>query len=256
MIVVCIVILVSVFPVISLAETTLSKTIDVVPICQPLTIDGYLTEWQQEQPCIIEADHEEKNFRAKVWLGYDKESLYVAFDVVDDSPMMNSGSAPSTAFKTGDTMEIFICVNPLANPSRHEPIQDDYRILMAYLKDKPVVHAFRAIVPGHEPNFVTSPGGTTRLDAVEPIPGARMQSRVKPERNGYSGEASLPWAYFGSFRPTKGIKIQCDFAVSFSDASGQYTALKIYWSGANFIVTDLAQELKLDPSRWGWMVFK
>jgi len=127
-------------------------------------------------------------------------------------------------------------------------------VLMTCLRgDRPVVVGFHPI-GSKTPRLFTHPSGTwsTRMDEIGPIPGSRLAVVRRPDGSGYTAEAQIPWRYFGGFRPWAPLRIPFNFAINFSDASGQKNVAKIHWNGPNFICTDVPTELRLNPWAWGW----
>jgi len=235
-----------------LLPSTANHAMAVMPAGSDINIDGDLKEWGTTDVALIETDKESKEFQARVRTAHSADHLYVAFEVNDSSPMKNVGGDIRTAFKTGDTVEVFLSTNPKDDARRDEPTAGDYRVLMTYLENtKPVIAAFRAVITGQQPVYVASGGGRTRLDRVEEIPDARMAVSRRKDGSGYILEAALPWNYFG-VNPAN-LVAQADFAVNFSDRVGRTNVLKTYWSGSNAMVTDIAQELRLRPNQWGWI---
>lgn len=231
------------------------KIMKCLPVSKPVEIDGNLKEWDLSMFEEIVLDPEEEQFRAKVWTMYDDKFFYVAFDVIDSSPMKNSGDDPFLAFKTGDDVEVFFSSNPKADSKRAEPTENDYRVLMTYLRnEKPIVYGYRYIVPGTEPRFIVSPGGKTRCDKGEYVANAQM--KAKTNNNDYIVESKIPFSFFGNFIPKKGLKTFFNLAISFSDDGGQRNAVKVYWNGENFMCTDVSIEMKMEPVRWGFIEFQ
>ena len=154
-------------------------------------------------------------------------------------------------------MELFLCVNPNADPDRPEPEPGDYRIIMTNLKnDTPVVFAYHPVGTG-EPKYVSHPSGgwQTRMDESGPIPEAKFAFRVTPDQHGYTAEVAIPWAYFPDFAPQAGMKLPFNWALNFSDAAGQKNVLKLWWNGPNTMCSDVPTEMRLNTSTWGWALF-
>jgi hypothetical protein len=229
------------------------KTLVISPAPAKMIIDGRLDEWNQDTAVELAADPQRKDLRGRCLAAWDQDFLYVAYDVEDSSPMRNAGDDPSMAFKTGDTVEFFLGTDTAADPDRREPTAHDYRVLMTCLRgDRPVVVGFHPIGPG-KPRLFTHPSGTwgTRMDEIGLIPGSQLAVMRRPDGSGYTAEAKIPWQYFG-LHPTPPLRLAFNFAVNFSDASGQKNVAKIHWNGPNFICTDVPSELRLNPWAWGW----
>lgn len=236
------------------------KTLVIRPAPAKVTIDGRLDEWAKGTPAQIVLDPEEKDiFSAKAWAMWDGRHLYVAFDVADNSPMRNSGDDPVLAFKTGDTVEFFLGTDPTSDPKRAEPTPTDYRVAMTYLRNtKPTVTGYHPVSARGPARYYAHPTGgwRTRLDEAGPIPDAVFRVHRRPDGKDYTAEASVPWTYFGRFQPRAGLRLPFDLAVNFSDAAGRMNVAKVHWNGSNFVCTDIATELRLNPWAWGWAMLQ
>ena len=79
------------------------KTLVIPPAPANMIIDGRLDEWNQDTAVELAADPQRKDLRGRCLAAWDRDFLYVAYDVEDSSPMRNAGDDPSMAFKTSDT---------------------------------------------------------------------------------------------------------------------------------------------------------
>jgi hypothetical protein len=253
------------------ADPVERKTMTITPADQAIVVDGNLADWGDlpaapEDPndvtikpatTVIVLDPQEPDFRGQVWLHWTPDLLYAAFRIIDSSPMKNAGDDPFLAFKSGDTVELFLCTNPQADPNRAEPEPGDYRIIMTNLHDAtPVVFAYHPVGPG-QPKYVSHPTGAwqTRMDEASIIPDAQFALKLLPDGDGYTAEASIPWRFFPGFAPQAGMRIPFNWALNFSDAAGQKNVLKLWWNGPNTMCTDIPTEMRLNTSTWGWAVF-
>lgn len=254
------------------AQPVERKTLTVARAGQEIVVDGDLADWGDlptapEDPndvtrkpatTVIVLDPQEPDFRGQVWLRWTPERLYAAFRIMDASPMKNAGDDPFLAFKSGDTVELFLCRNPEADPERAEPEAGDYRILMINLRNAtPVVFAYHPIGTG-EPKYVSHPTGAwqTRMDEAGVIPEAQFAYRELPEGDGYTAETMIPWQFFGAFTPQAGMRLPFDWALNFSDAAGRKNVLKLWWNGPHTMCNDVPTELRLNTSTWGWVEFE
>ncbi|HUW30396.1 MAG TPA: hypothetical protein VM223_02160 [Planctomycetota bacterium] len=179
--------------------------------------------------------------------------------------MRNAGDDPATAFKTGDTVEIFISVNdkPLdARRLRGEGMdtarEGDYRVLMTLLRDaKPVVFGYDFVHPGGgcQPMDVKVSGPRALIDCAGVVPGAEMAAADATigETAGFIVEAKLPWKYFRGYRPKPGARLLFNLAVNFSNGAGTANIGKAYWNGPSHMCTDLGIESQIHPEGWGWV---
>lgn len=240
------------------------KTLFIPQATQPIAVDGDLKEWtlpsadtQVPQVGVIRLDAEEEDFSGQTWLRWTETFLYAAFRIADSSPMKNSGDDPFMAFKSGDTVELFLCTDPQADPNRVEPGPNDYRIIMTALrKEPPIVFAYHPVGTG-EPKYVTHPTGAwrTRMDESALIPDARFALNVNKAGDGYTAEVAIPWSFFPRFAPQPGMRIPFNWALNFSDAAGQKNVMKLWWNGPNTMCTDIPSEMRLNTATWGWAVF-
>ena len=252
------------------AEPVERKTMTMAPAAQALAVDGDLADWGElpaapadpndvtikPATAVIVLDPQEPDFRGQVWLRWTPERLYAAFRIMDSSPMRNAGDDPFLAFKSGDTVELFLCTNPQADPERPEPEAGDYRIIMTNLRNTtPVVFAYHPLGNG-EPKYVVHPTGAwrTRMDESEVIPDANFAFKLLPDGDGYTAEVAIPWQYFPGFAPQAGMRLPCNWALNFSDAAGQKNVLKLWWNGPNTMCNDVPIEMRLGTATWGWVV--
>jgi hypothetical protein len=252
------------------ADPVERKTVTIPRATGPITVDGDLADWGDLPPApanpddvtikpataVIILDPDEPDFRGQVWLRWTPETLYAAFRIMDSSPMRNAGDDPFLAFKSGDTVELFLCTNPNADPNRAEPEPGDYRIILTNLHDTtPIVFAYHPIGKG-EPKYVTHPTGGwgTRMDESGLIPDAKFAFQLLPTKDGYTAEVSIPWKFFPGFTPQAGLRLPFNWALNFSDAAGQKNVMKLWWNGPNTMCTDIPTEMRLNTSTWGWAV--
>jgi len=231
----------------------------VLIFCAPpdIKLDGELSDWNLTGSAETVLDPDESLFRAKTFLAWDDDFLYVAFVVDDDSPMRNAGSDIVTCFKTGDTAELFLCTDPRASPERREPTRADWRIVLTRLRnERPVIIAFHPVAGG-QPRYFTHPtaGWRTRLDEVKILKGAKVVFKEWKDGRGYVAEARIPWRELGAFRPQHNLRIPFNIAVNFSDRAGRRNVAKVHWNGPNFMCNDVALELRLNTWAWGWAQF-
>ena len=210
-------------------------------------------------------DPETEEYRGTARAAWDDDFLYTVFEVASGKPMRNAGDDPATAFKTGDTVELFLSVNenPLADRHPRGANLDtakagDYRILMTLLRNtRPVVFGFDFVNPANNQNRTTFQisGPKAVVDHAAPVVGAVMAVR-KAAVNGVDGfvvEAKIPWKYFRSYKPKEGARLLCNLAVNFSNQSGTATMGKAYWNGPSHMTEDLGVEAQIHPEHWGWL---
>ena len=188
--------------------------------------------------------------RATAQLMYDDHYLYLACDVVDDSPWKNAGSDLSTLFKTGDTIDLWL--GP--SPGKRALSTRDVRVLFAPQGRGTVAVAFRPKVvknPVRVP--FRSPSGEVWMDKVEQL--ADVSAVTKSTPGGYRLEAAIPRSEIGLEGEVD--RIGLDLSINFSDPAGQRNVARIHW-GRNGAATvyDLPSEARLEPETWGAGVFE
>lgn len=220
-------------------------------------IDGNLAEWNNvpKQEMAVGKAGEEGS--ATFQLGYDAKNLYAAFHVVDSSPLLNAGVALDTIWKYGDALGLYLACDPAAAPDRKDPVPGDVRLVLARYQGKPLVLAYRARVPGtRNPAVFTSAVGRYTIDVVEPIRDARLAFSVDRDKKGYTAELAVPLSALPPLAPKAGLQIGFDAAVDFSDAAGQFNAVRIFWTGREAMVRDVPTEASLFQDRWGRLEFE
>jgi len=237
---------------------------------KPLIIDGSLYDWPKEAEEVeMVLDPESEDYRGTARVVWDKQYLYVAFVVNSGKKMCNDGDNPSLAFKTGDTVEVFLSVNeaPLKNRvprgvGLDTAKEGDYRILMTLLKNrKPVVFGYDFVNPLHKENpiYFRVAGPEASIDRSGVVPGAILAVKEVKRGNvttGYATEAKIPWRYFRNYNPKIGDRLLFNLAINFSNKAGTSNIAKAYWSGPNHITSDAGVEAQVYPETWGWLLLK
>jgi hypothetical protein len=219
-------------------------------------IDGDLGEWKDvpKQEMAVGKPGEEGS--ATFQLGYDAKNLYAAFHVVDSSPLVNAGVALDTIWKYGDSLDLYLACDPGANPDRKEPVPGDVRLVLTKYQGKPLVLAYRARVPGtRNPAVFTSAVGRYTIDVVEPIRDARLAFKTDPDGRGYTAELTVPLSALPPLAPKPGLQIGFDAGVDFSDAAGQFNAVRVFWTGREAMVRDVPTEATFFQDKWGRLEF-
>lgn len=248
-------------------EATIERKTLVAPrVDQPIAVDGAIADWPQNAAkAEMALDPDSEEYRGNARVAWDAQFLYVVFEVASGKMMMNAGDDPATAFKMGDTVELFLSVNkdPLSNRVPRAPNADlakegDYKVLMTLLRNtKPVVFGYDFVNPGNKKNSLVQKmvGPLTIVDASGLIPGAEMVAK-SGKVNGMDGfvvEAKLPWKYFRDYQPAAGARLLFNLAVNFSNVAGIANMGKAYWNGPSHMVQDLGIEAQIHPESWGWL---
>lgn len=175
-------------------------------------------------------------------LGYDDTHLHVAFDVTEDSPLRNQGGDPALLFKTGDSVNLNILVEP------DRPI----RLLATVVDDRPVVVLYepkRRQGTAPAPRTFASPVSSVEFERVVELESVHMQ--VQRRREGYRLDLMVPLSELGlTLRP--GQVLRGDAGVLFSNPGGHVTAWRSYYYNRDTQITqDVPSEARLEPDRWG-----
>jgi hypothetical protein len=235
-------------------------------LAAPITIDGDAADWSNEAPrAKMELDPDADEYRGTARVAWDAQFLYVIFEVATGKPLRNAGDDPATAFKTGDTVEVFLSVNekPLADRVPRGPGLDtakpgDYKILITLLRNtKPTMFGLDFVNPAHNQNpmlFQTN-GPKTIVDHAAVVPGATMAvgKAVVGGVVGFTVEAKVPWRYFRDYQPKAGARLLFNLAINFSNQAGTANMGKAYWNGPSHMVQDLGIEAQIHPENWGWL---
>ncbi len=229
------------------ATTAVKPVIAVTWAATPPTIDGSVEDWIDAKPTLLKADDARA---AEVMLARDRDTLYLAWQVLDPSPMVNLGDNWRQLFITGDCVDLMIAADPKADPKRREPVAGDQRLLFSVFQNKPIAVLFKAVVPGaKEPTRFVS----VTMDEVLQLD----QARISISRAGasYTLEAAVPLACLG-VDPATTESLRGDVGVVFSDQTGRNRELRLYHYNKDTAMTaDLPTETRLQPGNWGDVLF-
>lgn len=210
-------------------------------------------------PAIVLRSGEEKDADtlARIWLSYDAKNLYLRYRVFDTSPLCNSGQEAKTLFKTGDSVDLQLGLNPKAAAGRTAPEEGDLRLLMTQTAQGPAAVLYRYRVPGTaDPVRFWSPVGEVTVDRVEQPKAIELVTEKL--KDGYVLRAVIPWSALAGKElaaPT-GTTLRGDVGVLFSDPDGATTVERVYWSNKDTsVVADVPSEIRLHPDRWGRLNF-
>jgi hypothetical protein len=118
----------------------------------------------------------------------------------------------------------------------------------------------RERAPGAPPErrrVYSSPVSTVSFDDVGPAP-ETVRLSAAPSADGVRATLEIPWSELGfSSPPSAGTELRADFGLLSSDAAGQRTVTRVFWSapGGN-LVSDLPAEARLSPETWGALVLE
>jgi hypothetical protein len=221
------------------------KTMQVTPLKQPAAPPALQAfRWDAQRSAAWRYDQTRS---AEATWGYDKEHLYVAFQVQDTTPMVNSGEDARRLFKFGDAAILELRTDP--DQHSRQAAQGDLRLLFSVHQGKPVAVLYDYVHPGaKEPVELTSVK-TTRIDRLDVLKNAKVA--IDRTADGYTLRAAVPLSDLG-WEPQPGKTYPGDFGIVYSDKTGQINELRMYWSNhATGIVSDLSLEADIQPANWG-----
>lgn len=227
----------------------------------PITLDGDLTEWQNADWLTFSVDDKRQGRAAVCWSG---NSLNVAFDITDESPMLNRGGNNNLIFKSGDCLEFDLSSAPEDIERKDEqPLPGDKRILMTFTKDaqgneRPLVMLYEPKSDRKEktPGTFVSPVSTVIYEHVAPLP---ANIAIKRTATGYTVEAQFDSKQLGFTSLEVGQHIRADVGALFSDKGGNMVLAKTMWADDSpevSVVNDVPTESRIHPKHWGWLVLR
>ncbi|MCX5749793.1 MAG: glycosyl hydrolase [Candidatus Saganbacteria bacterium] len=195
-------------------------------------IDADISDWMTDSFMTIDQESQiqeganlwksPSDLSAKVYLKWDNDNLYIAADVTDKNPLINSKKGKN--IWNGDAIEI--CLG-LDNYERSKLGDKDFQIGFSSGNGKLVRPSVWIWTNSLAPE-------NADIAVVKTI-----------GKNGYILEAKLPWAAMGSFRPSNGQKIGFDCAID--SASLRDRDLQMVWNGDYYFYKD--------PGVWGELEF-
>jgi len=219
-------------------------------------IDGDLAEWQNADSAPI-SERPSAVGVASARIAWNANSLLLAFQVKDDSPMLNTGADPKMLFKTGDSIDLQLGTDPAAPPQRMEPVPGDLRLLVTWSGGKPLGVLYRHRVRGTARDNATlfsSPSRTEQVDEITVL--TDLQAAMKLGGGGYALEAAIPLKTLG-LAPSAGLRLKADLGVLRGDPKGEETRERLYWANpATAIINDIPSEIMLCPAAWGTVEFR
>ncbi len=208
----------------------------------PIAVDGDLAEWNLNEGIALTSG---QNRLARVALQYDRERLYLAYEVQDATPLLNKGEDWQRLFISGDCVDLMLATDPQADPHRRQPAPGDLRLLLGAFQDQPIAVLYRPTVPGtaNPVRFMA-----TLIDRVERLSDAQVQFRRFADH--YTLEAAIPLRDLGLDRLP--LSLRGDVGVIFSDQTGRDRVLRLYYYNRDTAMTaDLSTEARLQPDQWG-----
>jgi len=195
---------------------------------------------------------------------YDKENLYVSFEVTSPSDLVNASTDPRLVFKGGNCLDIQLATDPSADPQRKTPAPGDIRLLVTrHLGPdgktlKPYAVLFRPKVNGFtgEPIVLTSPTGQESFDEITVVETVTLDYRKTP--NGFAAVVTIPLKLIG-FALKAGDSVKMDLGYIYGNATGNQVAARSYLKNRSFsanVVNDVPNESRLEPKEWDDVVAK
>lgn len=178
-----------------------------------ITIDGDLADWDftASQTAYVSGEFLEKEHGEFVF-SYDKDALYVAARVADNSPMRNMYGA-AERFWEGDCIAVRLYTNIKDNNALPNRTQKN--------KDPQVVHLlfFHQHTTG-KPWSHAAYGAEFFEDKINPS-GVESAYRELPDKSGYTFEAKIPWSVLNvPVPPQPGESIRAIVGFDFGNPTG------------------------------------
>jgi len=194
-------------------------------------------------------------FPVRVKVAYDKDNLYLYYDVRDESPWVNNGKDWTVLFKTGDSVDLQIATDSNAKPTRNKPVLGDMRLLIGPFQGKPTAVLYQHRVKGKKsPVTFTSPWRSETVDIVKKLDNAKI--KVQTGNGWYHLEAAIPLKDLG-IKSLKGKELKADFGAIYGDRDGTINFMRNYWANqVTNLVNDVPGEIMLTPNQWGKVKFK
>lgn len=210
----------------------------------PITADGKL--FDTPEAIVLKNGPEEVG---KAIMTYDDKNLYVGWRVFDMSPFMNNGAAFQTAFKTGDSVNLFIAPEGNYPPTKIDGI----RVLLAPVAGKNTAVVYKPTGSGKVYTF-QSPVRTSQFGYVAEE--SSIKYVVTPGKNEYIVTAEIPWSVLG-ITPSVGLKLKGDIGMLFGDQTNSNIGQRVQWvdKGTN-VVNDEPTESEFFPGKWGTFELK
>jgi len=206
-------------------------------------VDGQLSDWNMDEGVSYRS---QSGKLVKTALKRDADKLYLAYEVEDETPMVNLGGNWQTLFLTGDTAELMLATNPQADVNRGQAVEGDLRLLFSTFQDQPIAVMYRPVAKdgGDAAQLMAA-----RFDDIRKVPSAEVA--IQRFANGYTLEASVPLADLG-VDPTMTEALRGDVGVVYSDAAGRDRTERLYYYNKQTgTVSDLTSEATLAPREWG-----
>jgi hypothetical protein len=201
------------------------------------------------------------NAKVRSALAWDDANLYVAWQVMDDTPWVNGADAPEFLYARGDTVDLQLATNPKADANRDKAELGDLRLSIGPFQGKPTAALYRRVVAQEsEKKPMKFSSGVYRdgvwMDSVTFPQEIKVTVKVADDKKGYVVEAVVPWVTLGG-QPAAGAAWRGDVGVTHGNKAGNDTVLRSYWANLSTgLVSDEVEELMMVPRNWGELEFK
>ena len=222
-----------------------------------VTIDASLEEWNLSTPIVL--DQEEQVIRdrqawegtddlsCKVYLMWDEEYLYLAAEVMEDTPY---GAIDMLPVDGEDNFKLYLSTDSALDPQRTEYATNDFLVYLLIDNLYWDTAVDRNMVPKDARKRYVSNG----MDGGQNVLEGYTVFSVETE-GGFIYEAAIPWACFSNekipvYTPAVGDMVNFDFAITdiFYPCPGTQYIPQMAWTG------DL--NINSDPSLWGRLLFQ
>ena len=235
-------------------ETVEKPNLNAPKAPEEMKIDGALDEWNLEEAAVLKEAEQvvrdqgqwegEEDMSLEVYIMWDEENLYLAATIMDDTPFMyREGFPPDMA----DSLVLFLCTDPEADPERTEYIAEDFRLTMViddYYYNTGIDRDMIADNKGFE--SMGADGDEQVLDGYE--------CAIEEIDGGYTFEAMIPLSNFSNDEievlvPEVGMVLGLELGMFDLDfpCPGVATA-RLEWAGRSM-------DVDTDPSLWGTLTF-
>ena len=195
--------------------------------------------------------------RVRVAMARDDATLYVGWEVQDETPWVNGADGPEFLYARGDTVDLQLGTAPAADPKRTEPVKGDLRLSIGNFQGQPTAVVYRKVADEKKPKVFSS--GVVKeyaMDSVAVLADAKVVAKVDAQGKRYVVEAAIPLKSLG-LAINDGLTLRGDFGATHGDKSGNDTLLRTHWNNqATGLVNDEVFELRMEPANWGEIVFQ
>ena len=227
------------------ARALQAKVCTVTAAAKAPALDGDLSAWAMDKGGVDIAGGAGVVGTAKAM--YDANSLYLAWQVKDGTPLKNGGQDDRLMFISGDCVDLMLRVTGAKDD---KPVAGDLRLVLSVKGGKPLAVLYQPVAPGagkDEAADLASPSRSVHFDRVKSVD---IPLAMKPIPGGYAVTAALPLALIG-VDSLKGKVLRGDFGILLSDNTGLECTSRNYWSNkAANNTNDVPDEAMLLPSLW------